>query len=387
MPQEPKHLKYFREVYAQPPQAGASGGVPAAYLEELARVTGVPTGDLGFPVDAPLERAQLRAIGRDEQQDPLVLYALLMAWGEGDWEKFRGSLAEDSREILVEWISWLRGTHTTRLEAFLETKRRAYRIKGMGVSTFTRFLYFLRPEPDAYILDTHAAQSLYLLYPEAGIRLSRQGEPSMDTPPSAYLNYCVFVEQCAEEWGEEWTPEAVEEALSGSDPAWQKYLATHVRASLATLPKKTDRPANRLAELGMRIADYHTRNPEDLPLPSSEAVVTHGGAVYVKCRTKHGITWRYTVQKSKVHAEIFFLGKRKADYLALCEEYGASDGDFGDDLQGTPPDSKVNATLRKSVPEGSNRDRVHWDEIAEEAVQAMSFLFEKFGETLEGEKN
>ena len=375
-----KHLKQLRKAYAAGPLRWGGGGA-GGYLEDLEGATGLRAGDLGVSAEAPLERWKLREMGRAGDHEPLVLYALLMAWGEEDRKKFRESLAEGSRERVADLVRWLRETPTTRLQAFQEAQKRAHRIKGLGISACTALLHFLRPEPDAYILDAGTAQSTVLLCPEAGLRLGRQGQPAPDTPASAYLNFCIFVEQLAAEWGGEWTPEAVEEALSGKvSEDWRKHLERWLPTGPPLVTKTASQHPSRMQELALRISDYHARNPRNLPLPSPRALVTQSSPVRVKCRTKYYLTWHYAVQKSSVHAEIFMLEQRSADYRALCQKFGAPDGDFGHGIHGPPPGTTVNATIRKTIPEGSNRDRSHYDEIAAKAVQAMSLLYETFGE-------
>jgi hypothetical protein len=180
------YLNQFRKIYANGvPSQGSVGDRAAAYIfaalvqnrSDLAlqdAATGLiksNSGKTGYLADAfqPLRRDRVGEICRDESVDPVVAYCFAMAWG-GQWQassygSFVDSLSDINRlrgnlVILRRLKAGAPGRSTARMEAFdLFTSKSP--IKGLGISYFTKLLYFFLPNYiPAYVLDNWTAKSV-----------------------------------------------------------------------------------------------------------------------------------------------------------------------------------------------------------------------------------
>ena len=158
-------------VHPTPPTQPPVGNSPQGYLDILAEPEilanlphGVPLAAHilhPFPLNAPLTRAQVRTICTDMRIDVLEAYAVAMAWGGQNRKYFRTSVIAPG---LPKLLSKLRGGGS-RSTDFGITQTAANPISGLGISFYTKLLYFFRPTPDAYILDQWTAKSARLLPP------------------------------------------------------------------------------------------------------------------------------------------------------------------------------------------------------------------------------
>lgn len=115
-----------------------------------------------------------------------------MAWGGQQFKNFDSSIAAPA---LVPLIKALYGSANTRAADFATAKAQSEAILGLGISFYTKLLFFLRPAPDAYILDQWTAKSITLLQRPPIIRLTRpthsgfcRAEPN--TTPNDYEAFC-----------------------------------------------------------------------------------------------------------------------------------------------------------------------------------------------------
>lgn len=197
--------------YSGPPPQGPVGRKPLGYLNLLpfslsAHSPGIPHHGL-----EKLSRADVRAIAGNSSIPPLVAYACIMAWGGQRMDHYRSTLRFD-REIAC-MVDCLRGSTRTREIDFHFAQSRAKPIKGLGISFYTKLLFFLRPDPNAYILDQWTAKSAHLLFPKIGISLTGVGLPDPRTTSQVYGEYCKSLESCCgpHGWGPNWkTGEDVE---------------------------------------------------------------------------------------------------------------------------------------------------------------------------------
>jgi hypothetical protein len=82
------------------------------------------------------------------------------------------------------------------LSDFDITQTAANYIKGLGISFYTKLLYFFRPKPDAYILDQWTAKSARLLFNPCPINLN--GDlPDPATKPAQYEWFCAQLDNFA----------------------------------------------------------------------------------------------------------------------------------------------------------------------------------------------
>jgi hypothetical protein len=207
--------------YPGPPLQGAVGRSPQRYLAELpeshhpraAVLAKIPGGG-----KQKLTREEVRAICRNSEVPPLIACACIMAWGGRDFFNYRKSLA-DGGEAIARLVETLRASTATRAEDFEATQQAVESIHGLGISFYTKLLFFLRPTPDAYILDQWTAKSSVVIFQEVGIRLTAAGLPDPKTCGKDYQAFCARLEACCGSkcWGEAWkTGEEVERTLFDS---------------------------------------------------------------------------------------------------------------------------------------------------------------------------
>ena len=158
---------------------------------------------LGINPNRPLNRNEVRTICRDLEVPALAKYACIMAWGGSGTGRqtynFLNSLAAPN---LPNLITSLVNSTQNRAADFQLAKTEAAQIPGLGISYYTKLLFFLRPQQDAYILDQWTGKSTLLLTYPSPIRLTRptnngfcQADP--DTTLIEYENFCRFLELLA----------------------------------------------------------------------------------------------------------------------------------------------------------------------------------------------
>jgi len=217
-----KHRAEFCKIFPNPPQQQpAVGNDSDRYLEELSNL--VPDLNVGnFP--SLLPRIELREICQDPNQNQLIVYALIMAWGGQRMNHYRASIQDHPRSNLIFLIDYLRTSIDSRSTAFATTRDYCTKIPGLGISYYTKLLYFLRPKPNSYILDQYTAKSSALIFDH--IKINNQGMPDPQTTGTDYNQFCENIETFARELGGEWNPDLVEQAFFGKGTQWRNYLGT-----------------------------------------------------------------------------------------------------------------------------------------------------------------
>ncbi len=158
---------------------------------------------LGINPDCPLNRIEVRTICRDPQVPGLAKYACIMAWGgSGTGTQTANFLNSLAAPKLPDLITRLVNSTQNRAADFQLAKTKAAQIRGLGISYYTKLLFFLRPQQDAYILDQWTGKSTLLLTDPSPIRLTRPTnngfcQAAPDTTPIEYENYCQFLELLA----------------------------------------------------------------------------------------------------------------------------------------------------------------------------------------------
>jgi len=227
-------------VHPTPPTQPAVGFSPRGYLDILAEPEilaklphGVPLAAHilhPFPLHAPLTRAQVRTICTDTRIDVLEAYAIAMAWGGQNRDHFRSSVIAPSLPKLLRQLR----SGGNRLSDFDITQTAANHIKGLGISFYTKLLYFFRPTPDAYILDQWTAKSARLLFNPCQISLNYE-LPDPDTTPAQYEWFCAQLDNFAPIlWptiapvtGEDAEVAIFDEGYGHGE--WRKYVVAHFK--------------------------------------------------------------------------------------------------------------------------------------------------------------
>jgi len=179
-----------------PPPDAAVGRSPISYLNQLPAAAVHIAGTAGYPTAAPLTRGVLRAICLDPAVTPLAKYACIMAWGGQRFGNFDTSCRAPALEPLI--LALLASANNRQID-FAATQAAAARIRGLGISFYTKLLFFLRPVQDAYILDQWTAKSILLLRWPQVVRLGTRGHQGFyraraKTTQQEYGDFCQTVE-------------------------------------------------------------------------------------------------------------------------------------------------------------------------------------------------
>lgn len=408
MPQE--HIAKFWACFPIPPAQAAVGDSPQVYLEKLNQLCEL---SLAWPAAHPtgqLTRVQLRNLCRDAKVDVLVAYAAVMAWGGRgvDSRNYRLSLSAPSRKKLTDILNRLRASTQNRKTDFERMQRAAENINGLGISFYTKLLFFFRRSADAYILDQFTAKSAKLLFDPCLVVLNPSGYPDQNNNPTSYESFCASAEALGtgRTPSPAWTGEQIEQAMFDvRGGAWRKHLRTVYgtagsrktrnftsEASQTPLPTPPAPPQVAGGEptahadgdsLPARVARTHAvAYRSGCELPGAAPQVGTARPVRVHCRLIDGVHWQYAFQQKSIHAEVFIPAKFIARYDALRSFHNIPDHDFGDGIMGNGAKNGVTRSLKLTVARGLNTPQNEWDKIAKQTVFAMGLLFNLVCENL-----
>jgi hypothetical protein len=162
---------------------------------------------------------------QDNLNDKSALIAI-MAWGNRNMKNAKFMFDNGQNEsCILHLVNIIRsGAFDTRkgaFEYFLSAKNNK-KYKGLGISYFTKILWFLKPELKGYILDQFTAKSMNLIS-DNKVKLVSRHYLSPNITAECYEQYCNDIENIAELINE--SPEIVEEKLFGGDyPDWRKFV-------------------------------------------------------------------------------------------------------------------------------------------------------------------
>lgn len=190
-----------------PVEQGAVGISPKLFINDIPVYEGLDLVDqltlLPVQGNRPLTRKDIRLICRDFRIHPLVAYACVMAWGGANRVNFRDSVSGVCLKYVITLVEGLRSSSKSRQQDFDFAQEVSSRIDGLGISFYTKMLYFFRLHDDAYILDQWTAKSACLMTFPHVIRLSalnrRNGfaQAALDTSSLEYENFCSFIDGLA----------------------------------------------------------------------------------------------------------------------------------------------------------------------------------------------
>ena len=224
------------DFFTTPPVQGPVGKRPKSYFPDL------PGGASSYfnsiqrtPGNGEeiLNRDQVREVARDMEVHSLVAYACIMAWGGRNFRNYRLSLENNNSTKVVELVTYLRKSTASREIDFDYAQTAATKIPGIGISFYTKLLFFLRKTPDAYILDQWTAKSAMVLFPNTGIELTYAGLPHPKTSAKNYGDFCRAIDGCVGDspsaWGKAWTNgEEVERTMFDRPGGpWRSWLKCH----------------------------------------------------------------------------------------------------------------------------------------------------------------
>ena len=368
----------------------AVGDAPLAYCNRLSSLTNIT---LELPrlitTGKSISRDDLLQLCQNDHVDSLVCYAAVMAWGGRgvDSRNFRISLEGQSLHNLKKALDALRKSKSNRQQDFADFQTAALGIRGLGISFYTKLLFFLRKhrrgDRQAYILDQFTAKSATLLFPDCCIDLTNGGYPDPDTKPEDYEWFCAALERLGKELDTQnpRTGEQMEMALfdeRGGD--WRKHIRSYFpsrKSSKRALHSSASQPSPSL-ECSRRLAETisaeHIKSyAGGMELPTPKASVTAGAKV--NCGKRDGIEWQYVVIGNEVRAAIFLFSNQRERYDGLRDFLGVTGHDFGGEIRGSGFKKGKTCNLSKKIPLGSAAHQDEWPKIAKLAVAAMSELF------------
>lgn len=404
------HIEKFWSCFPIPPAQPAVGDSPPVYLAKLNQLCGL---ELAWPIAHPtgqltdqLTRIQLRKLCRDAEVHVLIAYAAVMAWGGRgvDSRNYRLSLSEESRPHLIKILEYLRTSKENRNADFAAMQKAAANIKGLGISFYTKLLFFFRQKPDAYILDQFTAKSAQLLFDPCQVVLTTSGYPHTDNTPEAYEWFCAAAEALATSRTPPpaWTGEQVEQAMFNvRGGAWRQYLRSIYGKNGSKRPKrgkasppKRPAPSRAIADaapagpsgggsLPSRVAKAHAAAYRGgCEIPGAYPQVGDASPLRVHCSLIDGVVWKYAFQQTSIHAEVFIPAQHIDLYDALRAFLEVADHDFGNGILGNGAKNGRTRSIKLTVPRGLNAPPSEWDEIAQQAVAAMTTLFNRVSEVI-----
>lgn len=371
----------FILTFSNPPEQGSVGLPPKNYFQWLCDTCEYPPGNLNkFPRhDEKIDRCQLRKICSDKSIDDLVLYAAIMAWGGRNKRNFLLSLQEESRSNLVKVVNYLRNSNESRLVDFRETQHLCDGVKGLGISYYTKLMFFLRKKDDAYVLDQFTAKSAILLFENCDLNINSGQFPHPKTTPASYDKFCASIESLALKLGRNWSPSDVEVAMFGKSTPWRKFLNARwnpVNPSKEFKHSKSgDLPSlKRKQNLAELIIKTHVEKvSKGWHLPKSPEKIPQNKPVRLHCCSFKGVNWQYTINDNSVHAEVFFDNDNRKTYKSLCDKLLINDDFFGSDINGNGFKNGKTASIKATLFTGASSQDL--EEVAVNAVCRMKNLF------------
>jgi hypothetical protein len=410
--------------FQEPPEQGPVGKRPESYFKDLPAPAGTYVASIAKVPGVGskiLDRGQVRKVSQDTTIDPLVAYACIMAWGGRNFRNYRLSLGNGNATKVGDLVRYLRASGGSREEDFAYTQKAAEKIPGLGISFYTKLLFFLRKKPDAYILDQWTAKSASVLSSFPKIKLTSLGLPHPKTSPKSYEAFCAAIDNCAgpSGWGSAWkSGEDVERTIFDRPGGkWRTWLNSHFenadgkitpkqqpRGSGANPPKPPKAPPgappapggnlggdgpqgeDRQRAFAEFLRQFYLRNLEaGAFLPEKCGHFARPNKLHVMGR--NGPIWQFVINDSEVHAEIFF----PKDYVGLYDEAvvsvlnpavnGENRHQFAENITGNGPKLRITRAI-DCHPEGAHGSYLapvgQWPAICQSAVDAMQQLFEFF---------
>lgn len=167
----------------------AVGDAPSVWAKEMGL-----NHNYSLP-DAPLSRTEVRNICQEEK-DVLKSYLIVMAWGVQGRNlggKRNVKRAWDKKDAIRESILKVKSGTYSRQQAF-DLFIGNNEIPGLGVSYFTKLLYFFNPKTNMYIMDRWTTSGVLLLSEKNIIRHSAEGIPIRSNNGRNYDLFCRIID-------------------------------------------------------------------------------------------------------------------------------------------------------------------------------------------------
>jgi len=211
---------------------GAINSAPVAWAEDL---EDVPHRDQ-LPT-APIDRHQLWDLCRNPENPVLFGYVCAMAWGgqeKGPGGRRKVKAAWSQRAKLVPILEKLRTAKLPRKEAF-ESFCDDGLIGSLGVSYFTKLLYFFGEDRTCYIMDQWTGKSINLLMGLHVVRIYDQS-PTRDNKGGNYQAFCEAVDALSQLIHQSGA-ETEERLMSRRGGSWRNHVKAHYPYDKSALAK------------------------------------------------------------------------------------------------------------------------------------------------------
>jgi hypothetical protein len=400
-------MKKPTDFYGAPQPQGVVGSAPIYYIDqELPKKHGPYVSSLAFVPGKGkrmLDRSEVRSVCRDFRVHELVAYACIMAWGGRNFSNYRASLNGNNATKVINLVKQLRNRSQNRELDYEFTQKAARDIRGLGISFYTKLLFFLRTKNDAYILDQWTAKSAVVLFPHVGIKLTSKGLPHPETKAKSYETFCKAIEGCigVGKWGKAWTNgEEVERTIFDRPRGpWRTWLKNYfqesgnARAQPPTPPEPPSEfptPPNPLgggdrrkvfAEFLREVFLANIYAGVDLP----EGCGGFNQPNRLHIISKGCVTWQFIINKYEIRAQIFFTANCVQYYDRIIvpqfnpEVVGERHVFIGRIYGNGPGMGPTRAIDLPAVLTGGYESPVSdWSYICQSAVEAMNKLFEVF---------
>lgn len=197
----------------------ANAKAPRAWANYIG-ITGENLAEFGFTLndlpDTVLNRAEVRAICTDPEKHVMFGYICSMAWGnQGVGARLKSARRAWAGRKKTEGILMkIRAGGLTRSAAY-ELFCGQGEVSGLGVSYFTKLIFFFMPNDDCYIMDQWTGKSINYLAGRSVVCMTKEA-PTRANTGANYADYCRLVDQLARklaEIGQESRGEKVEQRL------------------------------------------------------------------------------------------------------------------------------------------------------------------------------
>lgn len=154
---------------------------------------GIAAQDL---LDRNFYRDDLLAFCSDKSNSDLLTLLAILSWGGMNRE--HGKNLFTNTEPILDIVNKLRNSYfKTRVEAFnyIQEKRNAKLLPGLGIGYFTKLICFLAPELNGYIMDQWVAKSINLIAERNIVQINKSHWVTDENNGSAYETFCDEVDK------------------------------------------------------------------------------------------------------------------------------------------------------------------------------------------------
>lgn len=219
-------LNKLKDIITRQAAQEAVGRPARAYISE--NLHDVDAAVLQVLPEQKLDRKTLRKYCLPENHSTEACYLAVMCWGG-----IRANHLRSAWSLKNHWMPALdavrrenmsRGEHFDLFKKLMDKNL----LKGMRAPFFTKLLYFMRLEDNAYIMDQWVSKSVNLLMNKSVVPMNKN-QVHKGASAHDFDTFCLALEAIADEIGK--LPQETEEVLfskGGKNPGeWRQYVKAH----------------------------------------------------------------------------------------------------------------------------------------------------------------